>query len=223
MWSSRRSSSSCTAVYTCGRRPPSPRPPPLRDRVPGPECYRRLFVRHNDVHRPGRPRPVPACHRGLRGPRPGGDALECLSLDGCDGWAKGDRSDQDGVCCAVRLASLQRLGASTGATRRSKDRCVPRDKILERPSAHVAMARFLLARILRGELDANERSIVWFLGHVVPRVGTTSRGVLSDELGSLGKVFALPWPHGECGTAEPERSATSPLNLDKPRSLSAGP
>src|SRR5256886_12989391 len=171
MWSSRRSSSSCTAVYTCGRRPPSPRPPPLRDRVPGPECYRRLFVRHHDVHRPGRPRPVPACHRRLRGPRPGGDALERLSLDDCDGWAKGDRSDEDEVRCAARLASLRRLGASTRTTRRSKDRCVPLDKILERPSELVAMACFLLVRILRGELDANERSRVWFLGHCPSRRG----------------------------------------------------
>src|SRR5207249_5314322 len=137
------------------------------------------------------PRPGPGCSRRLGGPRPGGDALGRRSLDDCDGWAEGDRSDEDGVRCAARLASLRRSGASTGTTRRSKDRCVPLDKILERPSELVAMACFLLVRILRGELDANERSRVWFLGHVVPRGGTTSRGVLSDELGSRGKVFAL--------------------------------
>src|SRR5438105_15603935 len=81
------------------------------------------------------------------------------------------------------------------------------------------MACFLLLRIFRDELDANEFSRVRFLDHVVSRGGTTSRGLLSDEPGSLGKVFALRGPMENMG---PELSATSPLNLHKPRSLSPG-
>jgi len=43
------------------------------------------------------------------------------------------------------------------------------DELLERPSELVALACFLFVRILRGELDANERSRVWFLGHCPSR------------------------------------------------------
>src|SRR5947208_2599454 len=80
-------------------------------------------------------------------------------------------------------------------------------------------APFTLALIL----FATARSRVRFLGHVVPRGGTTRSGLPDDEPGRLGKVFALPWPYGETGPPKPELSATPPLNLHKPRSLSAGP